>query len=248
MHGFTGRGDDFEGFSRLCGLETKWHCPDLPGHGPAPTVACAPQAMVEFINGQTPAKPRVALGYSMGARAALLHAISCPDHWDALILISATAGLESEVERGKRAEHDQMLAERLLREGVTDFLRYWQQTPVIQSQQNIRSDWLERMQANRRQHTAKGLAASLLQFGQAQYPKVWDRLDELNCPVLLITGEQDDKYCAFAKRMQTLLPNAQWRSISGAGHMPHMEAPKQTAAVIKHFRKTALGDDASRTS
>lgn len=203
--------------------------------------------MVEFINGQTLPKPRVALGYSMGARAVLLHATSCPDYWDALILISATAGLESEMERKKRVAHDRILAERLLSGGVENFLRYWQQTPIIQSQQNIRLDWLERMQSNRCQHTAKGLAASLQQFGQGQYPNIWPKLNKLDCPVLLITGEQDEKYCVFAKRMQTLLPNAQWRSISGAGHTPHLEAPKQTADVIKRFRNTAFGNSTSRT-
>ena len=204
--------------------------------------------MVEFINGQTLGKPRIALGYSMGSRAALLHAITHPDYWDALILVSATAGLESEASRRLRAMHDQTLAKRLLSAGVTDFLSYWQQTPLIQSQQNIRPDWLEHMQSSRCQHTAEGLAASLQQFGQAQYPNIWAELGKLDCPVLLITGEQDDKYCALAKRMKTLLPSAQWKSIPGAGHMPHLEAPEQTAVVIKRFRNTVFEDRTNRTS
>ena len=184
----------------------------------------------------------------MGARAALLHAISQPEYWDALILISATAGLESETECKQRAVHDRALAERLLSEGITDFLSYWQQTPIIQSQQNIRADWLEQMQSNRRQHTAKGLAASLQQFGQAHYPNIWPELGKLDCPVLLITGEQDAKYCAFAKRMKKRLPNAQWKSIPGAGHMPHLEAPEQTAAVIKCFRNAIFQNGTTGTA
>jgi 2-succinyl-6-hydroxy-2,4-cyclohexadiene-1-carboxylate synthase len=204
--------------------------------------------MIAFIDKQKLPMPRIALGYSMGARAVLLHATSQPDYWDALILISVTAGLESEVERAKRAVQDEVLAKRLLDEGVPAFLRYWQQMPIIQSQQNIRPDWLEQMRSNRRQYTAKGLAASLRQFGQADYPNLWAKLNKLHCPILLITGEQDSHYGTFAKRMKDVLPQAQWVSIPGVGHMPHLEAPEQTAAVIERFRNAVFKNDINGTS
>lgn len=196
--------------------------------------------MVNFISRQKLEKPRIALGYSMGARAALLHAITDPDYWDALILISGSAGLDSESEHAKRMQQDRALAERLLNDGVPAFLSYWQQTPIIRSQQRIRPDWREQMQTNRRQHTAEGLAASLREFGQAHYPNLWPELDKLRCPVLLITGEQDSKYCALAKHMHRLLPNAQWASVPNSGHMPHLETPGQTATLIKNFSNYVL--------
>ncbi len=242
LHGFTGRGKDFEGFLKLCGSKAERDCPDLPGHGPAPSLDCTPEAMVDCIHQQKMEKQRIALGYSMGARAALLHAITHPDYWDALILISGTAGIESDTERSKRQEQDQVLAERLIRDGVEAFLRYWQQTPIIQSQQKIRSDWRETMQANRRQHTAEGLAASLQQFGQGNYPNLWPALDRLHCPVLLISGEQDSKYCTLAKRMSKRLPDARWAVIPEAGHAPHLEAPKPTAALITTFSNALFGN------
>ena len=176
----------------------------------------------------------------MGARAVLLHAVNHPDYWDALILISVTAGLESESERAERMQKDRALTELLLSENTTAFLRYWQQTPIIQSQQTIRSDWLETMQVNRRQHTAKGLAASLQQFGQASYPNLWARLNKLYCPTLLITGRQDSKYCALAKRMEKLFPDAQWTCVPNSGHMTHLEAPERTATLIKRFKNTVF--------
>ena len=178
------------------------------------------------------------MGYSMGARAALLHAIKHPGYWDALVLISATAGIESDAERVKRAASDQALAERLLSKGVAAFLTYWQQKPIIQSQKNIRADWIKQMQLNRLQHTTEGLASSLQQFGQAKYPNLWAELSKLSCPTLLITGDLDRKYCAFAKRMKALLPSARWASIPDAGHAPHLEASEQTSAMIQDFRNT----------
>lgn len=184
----------------------------------------------------------------MGARAALLHAVKRPEYWDALILISATAGIESTEERKQRAIQDRALAERLQQDGVTGFLSYWQQTSIIRSQQNIQPDWLERMQSSRSQHTAKGLAASLRQFGQAEYPNLWPELEKVSCPTFLITGDQDSKYSQMANRLQTLIHDSQWKSITNAGHMPHLEAPDQTAEIIRRFSGAFFKNTISITS
>lgn len=240
MHGFTGCGEDFYGFSELCKSGIEWRCPDLPGHHRVRSLSCGSKATIGFIGEQTIERPRIALGYSMGARAALLHAVNYPNCWDALILISGNPGIESDEERAKRKKQDHALAERILRDGVDEFLNYWQQTPLIRSQQRIRSDWREQMQENRRQHTAEGLAASLREFGQGSYPNLWPQLHKLRLPVLLITGEQDSKYCAIAKRMIDCLPNARWEIVANAGHAPHLEASEQTALLIKRLKNTAF--------
>jgi 2-succinyl-6-hydroxy-2,4-cyclohexadiene-1-carboxylate synthase len=171
----------------------------------------------------------------MGARAALLHATANPKHWDALILISASPGIESAAERSARAASDTALAQRIISEGVPTFLEFWQQTPIIRSQQHIRADWQASMQQNRLQHTAAGLAKSVEQFGQAACPNLWPQLNKLQCPILLISGKHDLKYCTIAERMQRALPQAQWIKIPDAGHMPHLEAPEATAAAIRRF-------------
>tara|TARA_B110000908_G_scaffold31534_1_gene37502 strand:+ start:1428 stop:2084 length:657 start_codon:yes stop_codon:yes gene_type:complete len=179
--------------------------------------------------------PKILLGYSMGARAALLHAITNPTHWDALILISANPGIESAAERSARAASDTGLAQRIIRDGVPAFLEFWQQTPIIRSQQHIRADWRASMQQYRLQHTAAGLATNVEQFGQAACPNLWPQLNKLQCPILLISGEHDLKYCTIAERIQRALPQAQWIKIPDAGHMPHLEAPEATATAIRRF-------------
>lgn len=171
----------------------------------------------------------------MGARAALLHALSHPTEWNALILISGNPGIEDETNRTTRAASDAALAQRILTNGVPLFLEYWQNTPLIRTQQQIRADWRADMQQNRLQHSAEGLAASLQQFGAAACPNQWTRLNQLQCPTLLISGERDRKYCAIAERMTQIVQQAQWAQIPKAGHMPHLEAPKDTAAVIRAF-------------
>jgi 2-succinyl-6-hydroxy-2,4-cyclohexadiene-1-carboxylate synthase len=178
---------------------------------------------------------KVLLGYSMGARAALQHAIAHPTVWDALILISANAGIEDELVRSNRAASDNALAQRIMRDGIPAFLDQWQQTPIIRSQQQINPTWQASMRHHRLQHTPAGLAASLKQFGQATCPNLWPLLHQLHCPILLISGEQDSKYGTIAQRMLQILPTAQWVSIPKAGHMPHLESPQATAAIIHTF-------------
>ena len=235
LHGFTGRGADFAPFAEICG--NSWRTPDLPGHGPAPQLDCSPAACVAQIQQarSEPPQATILLGYSFGARAALLHALAHPSAWHALILISATAGIESERERSCRAQADEQLAQRIEQHGVADFIQFWQNTPMILSQQNICSAWRQTMQQNRQAHSALGLATSLRQLGQGKCPNLWPRLCELTMPVLLISGEKDLKYCSIAQRMQAALPNADRVSIPQAGHMPHLERPAATAAAINNF-------------
>lgn len=244
LHGFTGVGADFTPFAKLCG--GTWHCPNLPGHGPDPQLACTPEATVRFIHSQDsglrsqPSSLRpVLLGYSMGARAALLHALAYPEYWDALILISPNPGIEDEAERIERRQTDEKLAERIERDGVAAFLEFWQNTPMIRSQRQIRSEWQEQMRANRQHHTIEGLAASLRQFSQGTCPNLWPELHRLKLPTLLLSGVQDTKYSSIASHMKHALSACTQDTIENAGHMPHLEAPEACMEAVKDFLHTA---------
>jgi len=171
----------------------------------------------------------------MGARAALLHAIENPQSWDGLILVSPNPGIEGGYDRQARRQADNALAASIRRNGVFAFLEFWQQTPMIRSQQNIRPERRKQMDANRMQHEAIGLAQSLELFGQGSCPNLWPQLTKLTMPILLITGEQDTKYTEIAERMTKSLPQAQHQVIAEAGHCPHLEKPEATLAIIEPF-------------
>lgn len=242
LHGFTGCGEDFSKFSPFCGPGIAWHCPNLPGHGPAPDLSCGPEATIARVHDAQRALPkrahthaRVLLGYSMGARAALLHATTFPDAWDALILISANPGIESEAERTERRQSDARLAQQIETAGLRSFLECWQQHPLIRSQQNIPADWQPAMRAHRLQHSEAGLAASLRQFGQGQCPNLWPMLSKITSPVLLITGGHDEKYTKIGQRMARELATCNHAVVTGAGHMPHLEAPVDSSGYIRDF-------------
>ena len=240
LHGFTGLGTDFAPLAKLCDATT-WHCPNLPGHGPTPQLDCIPEATLRFVEKERStfntqhSKPNILLGYSMGARAALLHVSQFPKQWDAIILISPNPGIEDEAERAKRRATDEKLACRIEDEGVASFIKFWQNTPMIRSQKNIREDWRRDMQKGRGSHTAAGLATSLRQFGQGQCPDLWPKLSQLTLPILLLSGSEDQKYTRIAERMSQALPNATHQIIQKAGHMPHLEDPEICADAIAHF-------------
>ena len=135
LHGFSGCGTDFASLAEQVG--GKWYCPDLPGHGPDPQLNCSSKATVDCINKVyihhrlAFANPKILLGYSMGARAALLHATYDPRVWDALILISGTPGIEDRTNRENRRIADSELAESIEKLGMEAFIEYWQEMPLI---------------------------------------------------------------------------------------------------------------------
>jgi len=250
LHGFTGRGSDFTTFTELIGGE--WRCPDLPGHGPDPQLECSPDATIDFVERKRsaiysplPTPKNILLGYSLGGRAALQHAVAYPEVWDALILISPNPGIEDPAERAARRSADEVLAQRIELNGAPAFIEFWKETPMIRSQKNINPEARSSMAAARQAHTTEGLAASLRQFGQGTCPNLWPELNRLSMPLLLISGEKDHKYTQIAKRMvpQLSTPNSPLLThavIDNVSHMPHLEAPDSTAEVVRHFLNTLL--------
>jgi 2-succinyl-6-hydroxy-2,4-cyclohexadiene-1-carboxylate synthase len=178
----------------------------------------------------------------MGARAGLLHAVNYPDSWDALILISGNPGIEDATARAERVKADEALAQSLERMGVAGFLDFWQETPLVRSQQTIPSAWRKTMLKNRQHHTVEGLAASLRQFGQGSCPNLWPQIGQLAMPVCLISGAKDTKYTEIATRMLERLPHAKSRHaiIEAASHMPHLEQAEATVQVVNDFGRAIV--------
>lgn len=226
-----------------------WHCPNLPGHGSNPQLDCSPEATIQHIESvrtqtrrQLGQPANLLLGYSAGARAALSHALAYPDAWKALILISVNPGIEEIRLRLDRQKSDRELADRILEDGVEEFLEYWQKTPIIQSQKAIASSWKMAMRRNRLRHSREGLSQSLLQFGQGSFPNLWPKICEIRVPVLIVTGGNDRKYTDIGKRIHDVLCAASGSKAShshtiipNGGHMPHLECPEATARTIDTF-------------
>lgn len=234
LHGFTGRGSDWDVLrDRIAGYP--WIAPDLPGHGPSPALPADLGAHLDFINRSLDVcdGASVLLGYSMGARLALHAALDAPQCFRALVLIGGSPGLDTEAARASRRTADAALAQRIRNFPTTaDFLAEWDAQPLLAGRAAMPEPWKSRSLEARRHNTLRGLAASLEGVGTGTLPSLWDRLAELDLPVLLLAGANDAKFADIAHRMAARLPDARVALVPHAGHAAHLERPDSTAAIL----------------
>ena len=182
------------------------------------------------------------LGYSMGARFCLHLALDQPERVESLVLISGTAGIDDPDERAARVARDQGLADQLDPPGepgsagdgqarLDAFLRRWLDTPLLAGLSAEADGFTER-----RSNTGPGLASSLRLAGTGTQVPLWTRLAGLEMPVLIVTGELDDKFTRIGGRMVDAIgDNATQAVIPGAGHSPHLQEPAMVAEEIRAF-------------
>jgi 2-succinyl-6-hydroxy-2,4-cyclohexadiene-1-carboxylate synthase len=198
---------------------------DLPGHGTAATVRADLWQSADLLTAA--AGPATYVGYSMGGRIALHAALAHPRTVERLVLIGATAGIDDDDERADRRRADDLLADRLEAIGVAAFVDEWLSTPLFERLTSANDQRRDRLR-----NTAPGLASSLRSTGTGTQTPLWDRLDEIEAPVLVLVGEEDPKFRALGERLVSELRHGEMAVIPGAGHSVHLEAPVQTADVM----------------
>ncbi len=185
--------------------------------------------------------PAIYLGYSMGGRT-LLHAAlgqlrqtgpiqdSIQDSIQGMILLGSTAGIEQKIERAKRREADEALAARLESDGLETFLDDWLANPLFAGLPEETAARSERL-TNR----ADGLAASLRYRGTGAQESLWDRLDEITCPTLVVAGKTDTKFAAIGRRLQSAIAVETDLALPDGGHAIHLESPQAVARLVAAF-------------
>lgn len=148
---------------------------------------------------------------------------------------SASPGLRTEEERHERRVQDARLADRIRKEGIRDFIGYWENIPLFQSQGNLPEQIRTRIRNQRMANSIVGLANSLNGMGTGSQPSWWGELGNLKMPVLLLTGELDQKFCRIAEEMSKALPNVHWKSVKNAGHAIHVEKPELFGTIVSEF-------------
>lgn len=243
LHGFTGSVEAW-GETLLDALASTRRvvAVDIVGHGgsdsPDPVDRYALDEVVADIRDVMDAldiERAVWLGYSMGGRVALGGGLLCPDRIEGLVLEGASPGLPSEEERRERRASDDALATRLEEGGIERFVRAWMDLPLFESQRRLPEATLEVERQRRLAGHPSGLARSLRGLGTGSQPSFWDRLPEVAVPVLVMTGELDEKFGAIGDRMAECLPDPERRSVLGAGHAVHLERPGAWMATVLSF-------------
>ncbi|MBU3688043.1 MAG: hypothetical protein B7C54_09595 [Acidimicrobiales bacterium mtb01] len=233
VHGFTQTSRSWTPLLAALGDDIDATCLDAPGHGDSALVRGGVSRSATLVANRIREidRPTVLVGYSMGGRIALDLAVRHPDVLSGLVLIGATAGLRTEVERTERRQLDEELARRIESIGVEGFLDEWLAQELFAT---LAPELRDR--GDRLRNTAAGLAASLRECGVGSQEPLWDRLSSLRVPVLLIVGELDTKFRAIAEQMRASIgANATIEVIGRAGHTAHLERPSDAAGVVRRW-------------
>ncbi len=243
LHGFTGSNATWAPFLEAwCDFTTV--CVDFIGHGgsdsPAEASRYAMSACLDDLCAALDAlsiEKTAVLGYSMGGRVALQLAVKRPQRVSALILVSASPGIEDSTERAERVKADEALAGRIEAEGIKAFVDYWQSIPLWASQVSLSGEKRLALRRGRLQNSIVGLTNSLCGMGAGAQDYVFDRLGEVRVPALLIAGALDQKYRDLALQMAARMLAAESRIIEGAGHATHLERPDEFAEAVSAFMR-----------
>ena len=202
---------------------------DLPGHGGSS------DAQLDFT--QTAAAIGDAggtatyVGYSMGGRLCLRLALDRPDLVRTLVLVGSSPGVADAGERAARRQADEDLAARIERVGTVAFLDGWLAQPMFATLKPEPGDLSARLE-----NSPGGLAGALRRLGPGVQEPLWNRLGELQMPVLLVAGQEDTRYTRIAEEMAAAIgDNAQVVALAGAGHAAHLERPASFSRLLAAF-------------
>ncbi|KFZ42729.1 2-succinyl-6-hydroxy-2,4-cyclohexadiene-1-carboxylate synthase [Anoxybacillus flavithermus] len=242
LHGFTGSCQTWHPFISTWSQHMQCIAIDILGHGQTDAPSAVKRYNIEIVAKdiamlfeQLEIKKAHILGYSMGGRLALTFAIRYPQYVQTLILESSSPGLKTEEERVKRREEDERLAQFIEKHGVVSFVDRWESIPLFSSLQRLPKSMQQTLREERLQHTAIGLANSLRGMGTGVQPSWWETLHQLHMPILLICGEDDEKFCRIASEMVQLLPNGTLITVPHAGHVVHMEQRERFGTLVQQF-------------
>lgn len=241
LHGFTQTGRCLGPLADRLDERHEVLTPDLPGHGDAAALAHmdCPTIADHLAERYGPAHW---IGYSLGGRIALNVAVTHPRSVRSLTLIGATAGIEDRAARERRRRLDHQRAAEVERLGVAEFTRRWLKMDMF-----AKLPERARFTRERQTNTAPGLAGSLRNAGTGSMEPLWERLWELQVPVLLLSGERDAAFTDAAMRMAAGIgDNATALTVPGAGHAAHLEAPEPALALVEEHLLGAGGSEVLR--
>ncbi|WP_423731404.1 2-succinyl-6-hydroxy-2,4-cyclohexadiene-1-carboxylate synthase [Hafnia paralvei] len=230
LHGFLGCGEEW--------LELAAQLPnfahlliDLPGHGGSAERAVADFAAVDAALRGTLKRYAIfsysLIGYSLGGRVAMYHAVQGAEGLKALLVEGGNPGLKTQGERTARIEHDARWAERFRSQSLREVLSDWYRQPVFAE---LNEAERKRLVELRSAQVGEPLAAMLEATSLGKQPLLTPSLKTLAIPFVYLCGERDAKFQQLA--VESDLPA---RIIADAGHNAHRANPNEFVTQVRDF-------------
>ena len=210
LHGFLGRGSDWDAVRAASKSALDWQYPDLFSSGPS------------ALDAPVTDRPCWLAGYSFGARLALRWMQAAPDRYLGALLVSANPGnFQTDNERATRRAADKNWAGKFGRQPWSEVIDEWN------AQQILAADAAPVRHEN--DFDREKLCSALEGFSVAS-----QFTDPLHLPSRLIwlAGTRDGKFCALLDDMRRAgFPGAFLR-VDDAGHRLLHAAPGAVAAAL----------------
>ena len=230
LHGFAGTAGSWDAFSEH--LDRERYRPlavDLRGHGQ--NGAARPisfELCVADLLAAAPPKFTLA-GYSLGGRIALQLALAAPERIDRLVLMSSSAGIADEAERGARLTKDLALADEIDAGPISRFADDWLAGPLFI---NDRPEVNASARAEIEKNSPANLAAALRGMSIGRMEPLWSRLAEIAAPTTVVAGQTDGRYVELAEQLVAAIDGSELEVIGDAGHALPRSAPELLAALF----------------
>lgn len=239
VHGFpldhsmwTAQIDRFSGRCRVL-------APDLPGFGRSPAVADKvgmeqfADILAGLLDAVQVAEPVVLCGLSMGGYIAFQFWRRHRSRLRGLVLCDTRATADSpEAARARLAA-----AEQVLREGPAALAESMLGKLFSETTRRQRPELVEATRAVILGSDRRGLAAAAR--GMAERPRMTGELPEIDCPTLLVVGEQDAISSPVEMyRLAQVMPRATFVTIRAAAHLAPLEDPAEVNAALGAFLAT----------
>ena len=240
LHGFTQNARAWGEFQELLSETNMIEAVDLPGHGGSSRVHADLWKTAALVSESC--GPADFIGYSLGGRVLLHLALARPDVVRRAVFIGATAGIEDQEERVARVAADELIASDLDEVARDDgslygFLSSWLSGPLFDGLNDESACMSARME-----NTAAGLASSLRLCGTGRQEPLWERVCELDMPVLVLAGDRDERFKVLGRRLaEAMGANAGFAVVAGSNHACQLERPAETRRIICDFFSSTGG-------
>ncbi|MBE9206540.1 2-succinyl-6-hydroxy-2,4-cyclohexadiene-1-carboxylate synthase [Nostoc sp. LEGE 06077] len=244
LHGFIGQLDEFNEVINLLGTEFSYLTIDLPGHGKTQVLGDdkyykidqTAQALINLLDKLHIPKCFL-VGYSMGGRLALYLTLHFPERFYKVVLESASPGLTAETEQLERVKKDEQIARKLSRlvaeNEFREFLLNWYNQPIFGAIKNHPE--FARMIESRLKNQPIELAKSLRFMGTGSQPPLWGKLQGNTVPLLLLVGNNDEKFITINIKMAEICKLSQVKLVSNSAHNIHWENTQEFVQNIQGF-------------
>lgn len=204
--------------------------PDLRGFGESTSVD-SPYSISDIANDiaalldSLGVERTILAGHSMGGYVALAFANTFPNRVNGLALVSSQSVADTQERkdgRYKTAADVEQKGVQIVADAMTD---------KLSKNQNVR-DFVHPLIAKQ---SVAGVAGALK--AMAEREDLTSFIASVTYSVVLVHGNEDELIpIERAREVKAVLPSAQLVELAGAGHMPMMELPQETASALKKLK------------